>query len=76
TDALRTHRLSLRGTVAGLLALAAVAALVLFTLHGGGSRPAPPAHPPRPGVGTLSPVPSSAPPTPVASPSAPEPDAR
>ncbi|WKE68155.1 hypothetical protein [Streptomyces sp. WP-1] len=76
TGALKSYRLPLRGTVVGLLALAAVAALVLFTLHGGGTRPAPPAHHPRPTVGTPSPVPSSASPTPVASPSAPEPDPR
>ncbi|MER8057737.1 MULTISPECIES: hypothetical protein [unclassified Streptomyces] len=76
TDALGVRRPSLRGTVVGLLALAAVAALVLFALHDGGSRPAPPAHPPRPTAGTPSPVPSSASPTPVASPSAPAPHAR
>ncbi|MEU6462847.1 hypothetical protein [Streptomyces sp. NPDC046976] len=76
TEALKAHRLSLRGTVVGLLALAAVAALVLFGLHDGGSRPAPPAHQPRPTVGTPSPMPSSASPSPVASPSAPEPDPR
>ncbi|MFH8336832.1 hypothetical protein [Streptomyces sp. AM6-12] len=66
-DALKAPLLS-RGAVWGLLALAAVAALVLFALHDTGTRPAEPAGPPRPTVHTPSPLPSSSSPTPVAGP--------
>ena len=61
--------LPLRGAVVSLLALAAVGALVFFTLHDTRTRPAEPAHSPRPTVTTPTPVPSGMPVTPVASPS-------
>ncbi|MDX2594527.1 hypothetical protein PV343_20080, partial [Streptomyces sp. WI03-4A] len=54
----------LRRTAVGLLALAAVAALVFFAVRGGPDRPAEPAHRPRPpATGTPSPVPSPVRPT-------------
>jgi hypothetical protein len=75
TGAPRVRRVVVRRAVAGVLALAAVAALVFFTVHG-----APPAHPsrparsPHPTVGTPSPVPSPAGPrTAEPSPSGPQP---
>ncbi|GHE06586.1 hypothetical protein [Streptomyces alanosinicus] len=64
TDAVRPRRLVLRRVVVGVLALAAMAALVFFSVRGGApSRPAEPARPPRPATGTPSPVPSPVPPT-------------
>ncbi|MEU9989347.1 hypothetical protein AB0E10_21640 [Streptomyces sp. NPDC048045] len=64
TAALRPRRVTARRVVVSLLALAAVAALVFFTVHGGPARPAEPArspqppHSPGPATGTPSPVPS------------------
>ncbi|MGZ0200776.1 hypothetical protein ACNFR7_11390 [Streptomyces sp. RM1] len=58
-----------RAAVAGLLALAAVAALVLLTLHDPRTRPAQPAHSPRPAVTTPTPVPSASAHSPRAVPS-------
>ncbi|PKW11522.1 hypothetical protein SAMN05428944_1256 [Streptomyces sp. 1222.5] len=73
----RSTRVLLRRAAVGILALAAVAALVFFTVRGGPDRPAEPARPPRPpgpAVGTPSPVPSSAAPSAVRpSPSTPQP---
>ncbi|WP_432026079.1 hypothetical protein [Streptomyces sp. 1222.5] len=75
--AVRSTRVLLRRAAVGILALAAVAALVFFTVRGGPDRPAEPARPPRPpgpAVGTPSPVPSSATPSAVRpSPSTPQP---
>lgn len=72
--AVRSTRVLLRRAAVGILALAAVAALVFFTVRGGPDRPAEPARPPRPPVGTPSPVPSSATPSAVRpSPSTPQP---
>ncbi|MER6259173.1 hypothetical protein ACFV2Z_11060 [Streptomyces sp. NPDC059688] len=62
----RSTGVLLRRAAVGVLALAAVAALVFFTVRGGPDRPAEPARPPRPSgpaVGTPSPVPSSATPS-------------
>ncbi|MGW0209249.1 hypothetical protein ACWDZ8_26785 [Streptomyces sp. NPDC003233] len=66
-----------RRTVVGALALAALAALVFFTVRGGQSRPTEPARPPHPATGTPSPVPSPASPS-TATPSTagPSPSAR
>ncbi|TWV55531.1 hypothetical protein FRZ03_07445 [Streptomyces misionensis] len=63
--------LRLRGAAVGLLALAAVVALVLLTLHDTRTRPAEPARSPRPAVTTPVPVPvpSGTVRTPVAVPS-------
>ncbi|MEU5537320.1 hypothetical protein [Streptomyces sp. NPDC020362] len=58
TAALRPRRVTVRRVAVGLLALAAVAALVFFTVHDGPARPAEPAHSPGPTIGTPSPVPS------------------
>ncbi|GAA3136659.1 hypothetical protein GCM10010521_23550 [Streptomyces rameus] len=70
----RSRRVVARRTVAGLLALAAVAALVFFTMRGGASRPAEPARPAHPRTGTPSPAPSTVTPsTAQPSPSAPRP---
>ncbi|MEU2717357.1 hypothetical protein [Streptomyces sp. NPDC007205] len=81
TAASRPRRVLQCRAVPGAPALAAVAALMFFTAHGGPSRPAEPAHVPRPTsrvprptVGTPSPVPSTATPsTAEPSPSAPHP---
>ncbi|KUM99872.1 hypothetical protein AQI95_37250 [Streptomyces yokosukanensis] len=61
TEAARPRRLVLRRAVVGVLALAAVAALVFFTVRGRPDRPAEPARPPRPTIGTPTPVPSAVP---------------
>ncbi|MEU1408577.1 hypothetical protein ABZ471_40920 [Streptomyces sp. NPDC005728] len=58
TGAVRPRRVAVRRVAVGLLALAAVAALVFFTVRSGPARPAEPAHSPRPTTGTPSPVPS------------------
>ncbi|MFF3920292.1 hypothetical protein ACFYZB_44165 [Streptomyces sp. NPDC001852] len=64
----------LRRVVVGALALAAVAALVFFTVRGGRPYPTEPARPPHPTTGTPSPVPSAVTPsTAEPSPSAPPP---
>ncbi|WP_225825736.1 hypothetical protein [Streptomyces naphthomycinicus] len=68
----RFRRVLVRRTVVGALVLAAVAALVFFTVRDGGTRPAEPARSPHPPTGTPSPVP--APVTPSAS--QPSPSAR
>ncbi|MEU4035345.1 hypothetical protein [Streptomyces collinus] len=53
-----------RRTAVGLVALAAVAALVFLAVRGGPDRPAEPAHRPRPpATGTPTPVPSPVRPT-------------
>ncbi|MFG2357195.1 hypothetical protein [Streptomyces sp. NPDC048521] len=59
-EAVRPRRVLLRRAVVGVLALAAVAALVFFTVRDGQARPTGPAHSPRPTIGTPSPVPSPA----------------
>ncbi|MFF7236220.1 hypothetical protein [Streptomyces collinus] len=60
----RPHGTVLRRTALGLLALAAVAALVFLAVRGGPDRPAPPAHRPRPpATGTPTPAPSPVRPT-------------
>ncbi|KOV93633.1 MULTISPECIES: hypothetical protein [unclassified Streptomyces] len=59
--AVRPRRVLVRRAVAGVLALAAVAALVFFTTRGGPSHPAGPARSPRPPTGTPSSVPSPVP---------------
>ncbi|MQY34064.1 hypothetical protein SRB17_20300 [Streptomyces sp. RB17] len=70
----RPRRVLLRRTVVGALALAAVAALVFFTVRAGHSRPTEPARPPHPTTGTPTPVPSPVrPSTAEPSPSAPHP---
>ncbi|MCS0605828.1 hypothetical protein NX794_32180 [Streptomyces sp. LP11] len=62
-------RLRLRHAVAGVLALAAVVALVLLTAHKDTPRPTEPAHSPHPAVSTPPPArPSAASPTPNPSP--------
>lgn len=72
--AVRPGRVLLRRVVVGALALAAVAALVFFTVRGGQSRPTEPARSPHPTTGTPSPVPSAVTPsTAEPSPSAPPP---
>ncbi|MFF7356735.1 MULTISPECIES: hypothetical protein [Streptomyces] len=72
--AARSRRVLLRRAVVGALVLAAVAALVFFTVRDGTSRPAEPARVPRPTIGTPSPVPSTVTPsTAEPSPSAPHP---
>ncbi|MGW3265814.1 hypothetical protein [Streptomyces sp. NPDC001056] len=78
TAAPRALRPSPRGTLAGLLALAAVAALLFLTVHGTRAHPAEPARSPAPTVSTPSPHPSSASPTPLprAVPSSPAPPPR
>ncbi|MFH7340113.1 hypothetical protein [Streptomyces sp. KHY 26] len=78
TAAPRTHRLPTRGTLAALLALAAVAALVFLTVHGTRTRPAEPARSPAPTVDAPSPHAGSATPTPLptAVPSSPAPGPR
>ncbi|OLZ74414.1 hypothetical protein AV521_01805 [Streptomyces sp. IMTB 2501] len=74
TDAVRPRRVALRRAVVGVLALAAVAALVFFAVRGGPSRPAEPARPPHPTISTPSPVPTTeSPSTAEPSPSAPQP---
>ncbi|MFI2759051.1 hypothetical protein ACH5A3_09280 [Streptomyces echinatus] len=55
----RIRSVPVRRAVVGVLALAAVAALVFFALRGGESRPAGPARSPHPPIGTPSPVPSA-----------------
>ncbi|ANP51116.1 hypothetical protein J2Z21_003165 [Streptomyces griseochromogenes] len=57
TGAVR-RRVPVRRIAVGLLALAAVAALVFFALRSTPPRPAEPARSPRPTTGTPSPVPS------------------
>ncbi|GHI03605.1 hypothetical protein AQI88_35715 [Streptomyces cellostaticus] len=71
----RPRRAHLRRVAVGLLALAAVAALVFFvTLRSAPARPAEPAHSPRPTTSTPSPVPSPIHPTTAEpSPSSPKP---
>ncbi|MEU6591536.1 hypothetical protein ABZ923_20325 [Streptomyces sp. NPDC046881] len=70
--AARPRRVLVRRAVVGVLALAAVAALVFFTTRGGPSHPAEPARIPRPSTGTPSPAPSPVrPSTAQPSPSAP-----
>ncbi|MFF8726670.1 hypothetical protein ACF073_09280 [Streptomyces sp. NPDC015171] len=59
----RSRRVLVRRAVVGVLALAAVAALVFFTVRGGSPRPAEPARPPHLPTGSPSPVPSAATPT-------------
>ncbi|MEV5879095.1 hypothetical protein AB0L75_33730 [Streptomyces sp. NPDC052101] len=61
--AVRPRLVASRRTVVGLLALAALAALVFFTVRGGPSHPAEPARSPHPPTSTPSPVPSAASPT-------------
>ncbi|MGJ5756326.1 hypothetical protein FB563_8448 [Streptomyces puniciscabiei] len=74
TAVVRSRRVLLRRVVVSALALAAVAALVFFTVHGGRSRPIEPARPARPTTGTPSAVPSPvASSTAEPSPSAPQP---
>ncbi|MFF5013213.1 hypothetical protein [Streptomyces sp. NPDC001165] len=58
TGAVRPRRVLVRRVAVGLLALAAVAALVFFTVRGGPPHPAEPARSPRPSIGTPSPDPS------------------
>ncbi|MES4887924.1 hypothetical protein [Streptomyces sp. NPDC096012] len=71
TGELRPARVRLRRAVAGALVLAAVAALVFFTVRGGHTGPAEPARAPRPAVPTPSPAPRQAGPlTPEPSPTA------
>jgi hypothetical protein len=74
-EAPRARRVSARRAVAGLLALAAVAALVFFTVRGAPApHPSRPARSPHPTVGTPSPVPSpAAPHAAEPSPSGPQP---
>ncbi|MBL1103945.1 hypothetical protein JK361_04880 [Streptomyces sp. 5-8] len=70
----RPRRVLVRRAVVGVLALAAVAALVFFTMRGGQPRPAGPARSPHLPTGTPSPVPSSVPPSRAQpSPSVPQP---
>ncbi|MGW1055380.1 hypothetical protein [Streptomyces sp. NPDC002521] len=74
TALVRPRRVALRRAVVGVPALAAVAALVFFSVRGGSPRPAEPARPPHPTAGTPSPVPSTATPsTAEPSPSTPHP---
>ncbi|MFG2602661.1 hypothetical protein ACGFT2_03705 [Streptomyces sp. NPDC048514] len=54
----RPGRVRLRLAVVGVLALAAVAALVFFTVRDAHPGPSGPARPPRPTTGTPSPAPS------------------
>ncbi|MEU1707506.1 hypothetical protein ABZ478_19105 [Streptomyces sp. NPDC005706] len=63
--ATRSRPLPVRRIAAGLLALAAVAALVFLTVRDDRPRPAEPARSPRPTTGTPSPVPTTAPPSPA-----------
>ncbi|MEU6665582.1 hypothetical protein [Streptomyces sp. NPDC046727] len=58
TGPVRSRRVLVRRAVVGVLALAAVAALVFFTVRGGQSRPAGPARSPHVPTGTPSQVPS------------------
>ncbi|ARP68811.1 hypothetical protein LK07_02420 [Streptomyces pluripotens] len=58
TGAVLTRRILLHRTVVGVLVLAAVAALVFFTVRDGPTRPTEPARPPRPTPASRSPVPS------------------
>ncbi|MFJ9817671.1 hypothetical protein ACIRU3_20850 [Streptomyces sp. NPDC101151] len=58
TARVRPVRVHVRRAAVGLLALAAVAALVFFTMRSGPARPAEPAHPPRPTTSPPSAVPS------------------
>ncbi|MGW2645590.1 hypothetical protein ACWC2T_11880 [Streptomyces sp. NPDC001393] len=74
TAGMLPRRLLLRRVVVGALALAAVAALVFFTVRGGRSHPTEPARPPHPTSDSPTPVPSPVTPTAVEpSPSAPQP---
>ncbi|MEU6776846.1 hypothetical protein [Streptomyces sp. NPDC046759] len=57
TEVARPRRVLLRRAAVGALALAAVAALVFFTVRGGQSRPTAPARPAHPAAVTPSPVP-------------------
>ncbi|MEV6833332.1 hypothetical protein AB0N17_02165 [Streptomyces sp. NPDC051133] len=57
--AVRSRRVALRRVAVGVLALAAVAALVFLAVRGGPAHPAEPARSPRPATGTPSPVPSA-----------------
>ncbi|MEU1466195.1 hypothetical protein ABZ467_37395 [Streptomyces sp. NPDC005727] len=63
--ATRSRPLPVRRIAAGLLALAAVAALVFLTVRDDRPRPAEPARSPRPTTGTPTPVPTTAPPSPA-----------
>ncbi|KMS92490.1 MULTISPECIES: hypothetical protein [Streptomyces] len=58
TRPVRSRRVLVRRAVAGVLVLAAVAALVFLSVRGEPARPAEPARSPRPPIGTPTPVPS------------------
>ncbi|MFF8423674.1 hypothetical protein ACF07Y_00735 [Streptomyces sp. NPDC016566] len=74
TGAARPRRVPVRRVTVALLALAAVAALVFFTVRGGPAHPAEPARSPRPTIGTPSPEPSPVrPSTAVPTPASPTP---
>ncbi|MFF8478459.1 hypothetical protein [Streptomyces sp. NPDC015414] len=64
-SATRSRRLPVRRVTVGLLALAAVAALVFLTVRDDRPRPAEPARSPRPTTGTPTPVPTTVPPSPA-----------
>ncbi|MFE9360068.1 hypothetical protein [Streptomyces olivaceoviridis] len=74
TGPLRSRRVLVRRAVAGVLVLAAVAALVFLSVRRGPARPVEPARSPHPPISTPTPVPSPVrPSTPQPSPSARQP---